>query len=248
MRYYCGPITLEGDTDAVLHTQFIKAPNYLFVKDAPSGILPTDQLHGKTLIKALRQKTHWLFDMDGTLTNAIHDFDAMRTELKLPAGKPILESIAELSANEAKRVNKALDEMEYDIACKATAQPHAEELLTLLQKHHCHLGIVTRNAHGIAKATLKVCGLDGFFTSHSIVGRECTNPKPLPDGVKLLLSRFSANAANAVMVGDHLFDLEAGKRAGTSTIHLDPTGNFAWPEFTDCGITSLQSLAALWQE
>jgi len=186
--------------------------------------------------------------MDGTLTNAIHNFDAMRTELKLPAGKPILESIAELPTDEAEQINKALDEMEYDIASKATAQPHAEELLTLLQENHCYLGIVTRNGHGIAEATLKACGLGRFFTSHTIIGRECASPKPLPDGVELLLSRFSTNASNAVMIGDYLFDLEAGKRAGTSTVHLDTAGNFAWPQFTDYGVTSLQSLAALWYE
>ncbi len=186
--------------------------------------------------------------MDGTLTNAIHDFDAMREELALPAGKPILESIADLPDDEAKRINKALDEMEYGIAGKATAQPYAKELLSLLQKNHCHVGIVTRNGHGIAEATLKACGLDGFFTSHTIIGRECASPKPLPDGVELLLSRMSADAANAVMVGDYLFDLEAGKRAGTSTVHLNSAGNFAWPEFTDYGVTSLQCLATLWGE
>jgi len=186
--------------------------------------------------------------MDGTLTNAIHDFEAMRTELKLPAGKPILESIATLPAVEAKRINKALDDMEYGIASKATAQPHAEELLTVLQKNNCQLGIVTRNGHGIAEATLKACGLDSFFSSHTIIGRDCASPKPSPDGVELLLSRMSANAASAVMIGDYLFDLEAGKRAGTSTVHLDVAGTFAWPEFTDFGVTSLQKLAALWYE
>ncbi len=199
-------------------------------------------------INTLRNKTHWLFDMDGTLTNAIHNFDSMRAKLKLPAGKPILESIAELSTDDAIRVNKALDEMEYDIAEQATAQPHAKELLTLLQEHNCHLGIVTRNGHGIAEATLKACGLNDFFTSNTIIGRECASPKPSPDGVELLLSRMSADATNAVLVGDYLFDLEAGKRAGTSTVHLDTTGNFAWPEFTDFGVTSLQDLTALWQE
>lgn len=186
--------------------------------------------------------------MDGTLTHAIHDFDAIRADLKLPEGKPILESIAELPAQEARRIHAELDEIEYEIASKATAQPHAEELLILLQQNNCQLGIVTRNGHGIAEATLKACGLDAFFQSNTIIGRDCASPKPAPDGVELLLSRLSANAASAVMVGDYLFDLEAGKRAGTSTVHLDIKGNFAWPEFTDYGVPSLQSLAALWYE
>jgi len=185
--------------------------------------------------------------MDGTLTHAIHDFDAIRAGLKLPEGKPILESIADLSVTEAKRVNQELDDMEYEIANKATAQPFAEELLSLLIKNNCQVGIVTRNGHGIAQATLKACRLDAYFTTQTIIGRDCAKPKPAPDGVDLLLSRFSANASSAVMVGDYSFDLEAGKLAGTSTVHLDVDGQFGWPEFTDFGITSLEQLATLWR-
>jgi len=184
--------------------------------------------------------------MDGTLTHAIHDFDAIRRDLKLPEGKPILESIAELPDDEASRVNQQLDDMEYEIAHKATAHPHSEELLTLLQKNDCRIGIVTRNGHGIAKATLAACKLDGFFTSQSIISRDCCTPKPAPDGVELLLSRWSADASTAVMVGDYLFDLESGKRAGVTTVHLDTEGLFPWPDQTDYGVVSLQSLAALW--
>lgn len=184
--------------------------------------------------------------MDGTLTHAIHDFDAIRSELNLPAGKPILESIAELPENEATQINLQLDKLEYDIASQATAHPHSEELLSLLQKNNCQLGIVTRNGHGIARATLAACKLDHFFTSENIVGRDCCKPKPAPDGIELLLSRWSAEASTAVMVGDYVFDLEAGKRAGTTTVHLDTSGEFAWPKQTDYGVVSLQSLAALW--
>ena len=42
--------------------------------------------------KNLEHHGHWLFDMDGTLTIAMHDFDAMRAELGLPVGVPILEA------------------------------------------------------------------------------------------------------------------------------------------------------------
>lgn len=184
--------------------------------------------------------------MDGTLTHSIHDFDAIRAELKLPAGKPILESIAELPEKEASVINQKLDKLEYKIASEASAHPHTEELLSLLQKNNCQLGIVTRNGHGIAKATLVACKLDQFFTSENIISRDCCKPKPNPDGIELLLSRWSADASTAVMVGDHWFDLEAGKRAGVATVHLDVSGTFTWPDQTDYGVVSMQSLAALW--
>lgn len=185
--------------------------------------------------------------MDGTLTNAIHDFDSIREQLGLPSAKPILESIADLPENEASLINKKLDDMEYLIAEKATPQPHAEELLRKLHQNKITLGIVTRNGHGIAKATLKACGLEDYFTDETIISRDCAMPKPAPDGVELILSRWGANAQSAVMVGDYLFDLEAGKRAGTSTVHLNLNAEFAWPEYTDHGITSLSQLAKLWE-
>lgn len=203
-------------------------------------------MQGKARLNTLRNKKHWLFDMDGTLTHAIHDFDAIRKELKLPEGRPILESIAELPQAEANQLNKQLDELEHDIANQATAHPHSDELLSLLQENNCQLGIVTRNGHAIAKATLAACKLDHFFSPESIISRTCCKPKPYPDGVNLLLSRWSAQASTSVMVGDHFFDLEAGKRAGVTTVHLDVNGVFEWPEQTDYGVVSLQSLAALW--
>ena len=47
------------------------------------------------------------------------------------------------------------------------------------------------------------------------------------------------------MTGDYLYDLKAGLDAGTATVHLDVNGEFAWPELTTAGVTSLQSLIHL---
>jgi phosphoglycolate phosphatase-like HAD superfamily hydrolase len=49
------------------------------------------------------------------------------------------------------------------------------------------------------------------------------------------------------MVGDYLFDLEAGKNAGVATVHLDVDGEFLWPEYSDYTVTSLKPLADLFR-
>ncbi len=193
-------------------------------------------------ITALRDIQHWVFDMDGTLTHAVHDFDDIRKQLELPEGIPILESLAKLPAELAAEKNQRLDEIEFEIAEQAVTQPGGEALLQQLIELGCDVGIVTRNGKAIAHATLKACGLDQYFADDSVIGRECAAPKPAPDGVSLLLKRWQANPAKAVMIGDYVFDLVAGKDAGTATVHFAKDSRGNWPDCTDYKVDSLIEL------
>lgn len=192
--------------------------------------------------KTLSHHGHWLFDMDGTLTIAMHDFDAMRDELGLPVGVPILEALAQLPASVAREKHQQLDDMELDMASAARPQPGAVDLLQSLSEKGARLGIVTRNGKTIAERTLEACGLDGFFTTNTVISRDCCVAKPDPAGVNLMLERWSANANDTVMVGDYRFDLEAGRGAGVTTVHLDVEGVFPWPELTDFSVSTLNEL------
>lgn len=192
----------------------------------------------------LKHKKYWLFDMDGTLTNSMHDFDAMRTDLGLPAGVPILEALAAMEPEAAAIKHRELDEMELRMAADATPQPGSVELLEHLQASGAKVGIVTRNGRQIADVTLQACALNGYFNEQTIISRDCCTPKPDPAGVQLLLARWQGAAEDAVMVGDYLFDLEAGRNGGVSTVHMDITGEFAWPDMTDFSVKSLPELHA----
>ena len=193
----------------------------------------------------IARRRHWLFDMDGTLTRAMHDFDAMRERLGLPPGRPILEALAELDAASARAKRRELDAMELEMAARATPQPGAAALLERLAARGATLSIVTRNGADIAAATLDACGLARFFAPASVVGRDCCEPKPHPAGVRLALERVGGRAEDAVIVGDYRFDLEAGRGAGVATVHLDVDGGETWPDATDLRVGSLASLAAL---
>ena len=191
----------------------------------------------------LKKKKYWMFDMDGTLTCAMHDFDAMRSELGLPAGVPILEALAALDPETARDKHAALDAMELKMAADAQPQPGSHRLLTQLRSQGASLGIVTRNGKEIAHVTLKACGLDDFFDDTTIISRDCCVAKPDPAGVNLLLSRWSADASDAVMVGDYLCDLQAGHSAGVATVHMDVDGVYPWPEVTSLSVSSLLELS-----
>ena len=183
--------------------------------------------------------------MDGTLTISIHDFDGIKRILGLPLDRPILEALDDLPAAQAAQLHQQLDALELDIAYQATAQIGARELLTKLRSRGAQIGILTRNSKPNAQATLAACGLAEFFPAESILSRHCCPPKPSPDGIWQLLSGWKASPDRSVMVGDYVFDLEAGRRAGSATVYLDPTGEFPWQGLADLPITTLAEITAI---
>ena len=44
------------------------------------------------------------------------------------------------------------------------------------------------------------------------------------------------------MVGDYLFDLEAGRAAGVRTLYVDVTGTFPFKAHADLSVTALDEL------
>ncbi len=183
--------------------------------------------------------------MDGTLTLSIHDFDGIRRILGLPIDQPILEALNQLPGAQAAELHQQLDALELAIAHQATAQVGARELLTKLRSRGDQIGILTRNSKSNAEATLAACGLAEFFPAKLIVSRHCCPPKPSPAGILQLLSGWKAQPDRSVMVGDYVFDLEAGRRAGSATVYLDPTGEFPWQVHADLPITNLAEITAM---
>lgn len=189
-------------------------------------------------------RNHWIFDLDGTLTIAIHDFDAIRERLGLPLHEPILEALERLPVDRARYLHGQLDSMELELARQALPQSGAKFLLEHLQRRGSRLGILTRNSERNAFETLRVCGLLEFFEAADILGRESASPKPSPEGVYRLLSRWGATADSAVVVGDYVFDIEAGQAAGAATIYVNGDDE-ATPTEVDVKVSSLSELEAL---
>ncbi len=183
--------------------------------------------------------------MDGTLTVAVHDFDAMRAELGLEPRKPILEQLALLPESRRMPLYARLDELELELAVRARAADGAVRLLESLVARGAELGILTRNSHHNALETLRACGLARFFAPACIVGREAAAPKPDPEGVHRLLAHWNAAPHQAVMVGDYRFDLLAGRAAGTATVYVDVLREFPWAEHADVSVDSLVALAEM---
>ena len=191
---------------------------------------------------ALSTYRNWIFDMDGTLTIAVHDFPKIKKELGLPGDRGILEVLAEMEPAEAAIINQRLDEIEHELARDATPAHGAHEFLEALAAKNVRLGILTRNKRSHALVTLQACGLLDFFDENYILGREEADPKPSPEGISVLLEAWQVPAAKAVMAGDFRFDLEAGRAAGTCTVYIDPERKFPFRNLADVWVGSLKEL------
>jgi len=182
--------------------------------------------------------------MDGTLTIAVHDFEGIRRTLGLPPGREILEALAAMPPAQSRPLYRRLDEIEQELAGRATAAAGAPEFLSALKQQGKTVGILTRNSHPNALRTLRAAGLDAFFDPADLVGRDEAHPKPDPDGIRTLLRRWGAPPEQAVMVGDYLFDLQAGRAAGTATVYVDPGGRFPYSQHADLCVRRLAGLLA----
>lgn len=190
----------------------------------------------------LKHRGHWIFDLDGTLTVSAHDFDHIRRELGLAPETPILEALHAMPEGQAAPLWDSLNELEFYYAGKASVMQGASELLQKLHENGRQLAILTRNTMPVVKQTLQACKIDHFFPLNHILDRDACMPKPSSDGVRQLLDLWQADADDTVMVGDYLYDLEAGKGAGVATVHLDTRGDVDWSEFTDIRVEELGEL------
>ena len=193
----------------------------------------------------LLKRKYWIFDLDGTLTIAVHDFNAIREELGIPEGQPIIKTLESLPLKESRNKKKKLQEIEEKLALNATPAPGVEKLLETLNSQNYFFGILTLNTRENAWITLKALGLSEYFTKESVIGRWCAEPKPSPNGIKKLLNHWNVYANDALIVGDYLYDLQVGRAAEIATVHVDPSGNFEWPELADISVCSLNELTEM---
>ena len=180
----------------------------------------------------LKDIKHWVFDMDGTLTVAVHDFDFIREYLEIPAQADILTHLASLPADESAAKHAWLLEHERELPVASTPAPGAVELVRELADRGVRLGILTRNAQELAHITLKAIGIAQYFEAHDVLGRDNAAHKPDPDGLLQLARAWAVEPSRMVMVGDYRFDLDCGRAAGSKTVLVNVPEN-PWPELTD---------------
>jgi HAD superfamily hydrolase (TIGR01509 family) len=194
-------------------------------------------------MKLLSKKRHWIFDLDGTLTVATHNFNEIRTRLGIPEASDILDYISLQDSDYGEELAQGLDEIEKEHAQMSTPAPGARTLLNYLRRCQYKVGVITRNSLESAMISLAATGLDGFFTD--VISRTEAHPKPHPEGILMLQSRWMAPAESMIMVGDYRHDLQAGRNAGITTVFVKGSRKEDWDELTDIKVKDLNELITL---
>ncbi len=195
-----------------------------------------------------------IFDFDGTLAVLNIDFGLMKQKvLEWMKGfgvdegriteRYLLEIIDEVQRllkaenrdREGERFYRGAHEILKTVECEAAAAgrmiPGWEATLSYLRQRGMKIGIVTRNCEEAVRRVFP--GLSSYcdaFVSRNSVKRV----KPHPDHLNAVMSALRVTGDEAVMVGDHILDIMAGKGVGMKTIGV-LTGYIRREEFERAG-------------
>ena len=188
-----------------------------------------------------------IFDLDGTLTEPLLDFDAMRAEIGLRPGLPILEQLAEGDDGLRARGEVVLRRHERDAIARATLSDGCLELLALLRARDLPAAILTRNTHDAVDDFVRKFDFGASFAARYT--REDGPPKPDPEGVLRLCRALGVAPADTLVVGDFKFDVLAGRNAGCRTAlvtaeQIDDLCDWGSPDYV---VRSLRELLSLWR-
>ncbi len=194
-----------------------------------------------------------IFDFDGTLAVLNIDFSLMRERVfdlmgrygiagKTVQQKYLLEIIDEVyqmlrqknpSAAEAfyRDSHHILHEVEMKAAEKGRLIPGAKATLKGLRGRGIKVGIITRNCDdAVRKVFPDIDDFCDIFVSRNSVGKV----KPHPDHLTYVTKSLKVSGKESVMVGDHLTDIQVGKRVEMKTIGV-LTGRTKKEEFEKAG-------------
>jgi phosphoglycolate phosphatase len=195
-----------------------------------------------------------IFDYDGTLVHLNIDFGVMRQGVEefladygidpndfkglyiLEMIEKATKLISEQNSSEGSAFyQKSLElvtEHEVRAAKKGKILPGVINMLELLGKRGVKVGVITRNCNKAVKRIFP--HIEGFcdaYIPRDSVGRV----KPHPDHLALAVERLGVNnRARCLMVGDHVLDIEGGKRMGMKTAGV-LTGKTTRQQFIEVG-------------
>lgn len=194
-----------------------------------------------------------VFDFDGTLAVLNIDFSSMKERVfdlmkhysvakEWVGERYLLEIIDEVyqilwkknpsgAEDFYQKAHQVLHEIEMRAAEKGSLIPGTEATLKTLRRKEIKVGIITRNCEdAVRKVFPNINDFCDVFVSRNLVKKV----KPHPDHLTYVMKSLKTSGKEAVMVGDHPIDIQAGKKMGMKTIGV-LTGRTKKDEFEKAG-------------
>ena len=166
------------------------------------------------MIKPSNAVRGFIFDMDGTLIDSKLDFEAIRQDMQLPNGLPILETMESMEKERRTECEQILLRHEQQGVSDATVFPNVVKTLASIEQLQLPMAIVTRNRKDFANEMLKL--IPGTFDI--IIGRDDGPIKPDPWAPLQICEQWGIQPSEAVMIGDFVFAIQSGNTAGCFTV------------------------------
>ncbi len=164
-----------------------------------------------------------LFDFDGTLTQpGAIDFIGIKKAINCPPDRPILEYIETLSNQvEREQALSIINKREMESAEKSFPIDNAEDIVLFLKSKGIKVGVISRNGDDQLKRALENFAKLEWSDFDIVISRDTpVRYKPSSEGIELAMSKMDVDRQEIILVGDFLFDIQAGNAAGVITVLL----------------------------
>eukprot|EP01018_Ginkgo_biloba_P013304 Gb_36025 [translate_table: standard] len=215
--------------------QMVLAKSFLFRPAIAMGFSsPCLSLSTSSELKAKPKLRGLVFDMDGTLTVPVTDFEKMKRmvlgddhpDIKSgnTSGIDILHEIENWSPDRQQKAYAVITDFERQAHERLQIMPGALELCALLDARQIRRGLITRNV----KASVDLFHLRfGMNEFRPALSREFRPYKPHPAPLLHICMAWAVPPSEVMMVGDSVKDdIACGKRAGAITCLLDESGRY----------------------
>ena len=181
-----------------------------------------------------------IFDLDGTITEPVLDFDLIRREMGIrQQGLSVLEAMESMSERQRSAAMTILERHEDHAAETSTLNIGAKETLDRLSRSSIPVGILTRNKRSNVIVVEHKHGLH----FDAIFAREDGPVKPDAFGVLHLCKLFGCLPAESLVVGDFVHDLMSAKAAGAISVLIKTHENADnFNEYADFSIVTLDTV------
>lgn len=183
------------------------------------------------------QVSGFLLDWDGVIAETRLDFSGIREKYFQGRRVPLLEAAERLPEERRREFHRDVEALEVDGADRATLVPGADDLLAWVEASGLPWGIVSRNCRASIDLAALRCGV---ALPPMTMSRDQGPVKPDPEALWLAAEMIAVRPERCVFVGDFVYDLIGGRRAGMRTVLVQRAeedwlqwADVAFPKVTD---------------